>query len=213
MSDQPEPWEKQPTESGKAFAAFQVYRDTPVRQRSLRKLADTLGYGESQIKEWSAQHRWRERVEAWDMEQDRVLRDQQTEDRKNMMRRLSAAGALLQARSLTGIRNFIDRVDHDGQENELRPGQKFLDTLQVGDLLRMLEVGARLEILGRGGPVIEQEDSISLTIVENPIMAAIQMNPGNMAEAMRATRELLATLNINTPRQVTPIELPAPEDE
>ncbi len=53
----PEPWERQPTESRAASAAFATYRDQQGR-RSLRRVAQTVGKTPSVIANWSVQHRW-----------------------------------------------------------------------------------------------------------------------------------------------------------
>jgi hypothetical protein len=71
----PDPWEKQPGESPKAFRAFAIYRDTPTAERSQRRVAAELGKSGALIGRWSSQHSWVARAEAWDSELDRVKRE------------------------------------------------------------------------------------------------------------------------------------------
>ncbi len=65
-------WQRQPTESAKAFNAFKTYRDMGA-SRSLEKvrekLARTAGY-DRQLQEWSSQHGWVARAVAYDAHMD-----------------------------------------------------------------------------------------------------------------------------------------------
>lgn len=91
MQGEPKPWERQPGEPTKAFAAFTVYRDLGP-ERSLVEVARRLTRSRGLIARWSAPrgphsytHRgrrirrvtgwgWEERVSAWDRERDRIRR-------------------------------------------------------------------------------------------------------------------------------------------
>jgi hypothetical protein len=59
-------WERLPTETAKAFAAFVMYRDAGPQQRSLTLVAKHLNPGRpisvQAISEWSIKHRWKDRV-------------------------------------------------------------------------------------------------------------------------------------------------------
>lgn len=60
-----DPWDRQPGETARAFAAFGVYRDLgPFR--SIRQTARTLGKDVSYLSTFSAQHDWQERAALWD---------------------------------------------------------------------------------------------------------------------------------------------------
>jgi hypothetical protein len=61
----PEPWLRQPAESGPAYVTFEAYRDAgPLRR--LSATARDLGRDYRLVKRWSARHRWQERVTAFD---------------------------------------------------------------------------------------------------------------------------------------------------
>ncbi|MBN2734741.1 MAG: hypothetical protein JXQ82_07795 [Methanomicrobiaceae archaeon] len=70
------PWEIQPKESEKAFAAFCVYRDLGP-DRSLSKVSEALQKSSRWIKEWSRTHDWIVRVKAYDNHLDEVQRQEE----------------------------------------------------------------------------------------------------------------------------------------
>jgi hypothetical protein len=59
----PFPFEKQPRESAKAFAAFSLYLSLGA-ERSTREVGKQLGKSEGLIERWSAKFDWRNRVAA-----------------------------------------------------------------------------------------------------------------------------------------------------
>lgn len=58
-------WDQLPTETGKAYAAFLVYRDLGVGRTSA-EVGRQLGKSAELIRRWKKQHGWEERVAAWD---------------------------------------------------------------------------------------------------------------------------------------------------
>jgi hypothetical protein len=60
------------TESAKAYAAFQLYFQTPADRRSLRQTALEVGRSESLVERWSSRFSWVLRTEAWDRRQARI---------------------------------------------------------------------------------------------------------------------------------------------
>jgi hypothetical protein len=186
------PWERQPGEGSKAFAAFQMYRDMPVMERSLRHLAVELGRQPSLLGDWSSKWRWQYRVDAWDREQDRLMQLDIVRERKAFARRLAATGALLEAKGLNKVRSYVDRYDRDGNEmtiDQLRPGQSFTDTIPLTEATRMIEAGARLEALGRGFPSPDDDANVNRVRV-NPVIDALTAHP----ERTEQTIELLESL-------------------
>lgn len=67
MTDQPDirPWERQKTETPKAYEAFCLYRDMGP-QRTLRAVGEQLAKTHAIISRWSSAYGWAERVRAWD---------------------------------------------------------------------------------------------------------------------------------------------------
>lgn len=145
---QPEfPWERHPSESPQAYAAFCIYRDLGLR----RSLAATAGFyfletGDDthgrtgvtpsrrrQLARWSSEHRWVDRVTAWDEEQDRELR----------LRRIEAV-------------REAERSHQEAARKLVTKGLAALEKLAVKsvDQARLLIVeGAKLERLALGEPV------------------------------------------------------------
>lgn len=64
MSDPLDPWERQPDETPRAYAAFRQYRDLGPT-RTVEKLQDVA---RTSAERWSARHRWVDRANAWDVE-------------------------------------------------------------------------------------------------------------------------------------------------
>lgn len=60
-----EPWERQESESDRAWAAFQTYRDMGP-QRSIRKVAAGLDKSGTLVGQWSSRHDWPNRVRAFE---------------------------------------------------------------------------------------------------------------------------------------------------
>ena len=87
--DEPLPWERQPGETAKAFAAFCVYRDLPPERRSVR-LAWETSTGRKAPRtskgpragsvwyHWGEDNAWVFRAGAWDSELDRRATDEIT---------------------------------------------------------------------------------------------------------------------------------------
>ena len=68
------PWERQPGESGEAWASFCEYRDTTGR-RSVRKVCEKQAKSRGIVNRWCIRWKWVERALAWDDEVDRVGRN------------------------------------------------------------------------------------------------------------------------------------------
>lgn len=58
-------WERQNTESDKAFAAFQIYLDLGG-ERTFQKVAEKCQKTTSLINRWAREYNWRDRAVAWD---------------------------------------------------------------------------------------------------------------------------------------------------
>lgn len=59
------PWDQQPNETGKAYAAFLAYRDLGIARTSA-EVGRQLGKSAELIRRWKKQWAWEERVAAWD---------------------------------------------------------------------------------------------------------------------------------------------------
>jgi hypothetical protein len=59
-------WDREPTESSRAYAAFRIYRDLSPMQRRLDAVADQSGLSLTRIQRLSSDFNWRDRTTAWD---------------------------------------------------------------------------------------------------------------------------------------------------
>ena len=71
-------WGRQENESAKAFQAFELYRDMGP-ERSVTKVARTLGKSRMLIGRWSSQHDWQDRVRALEA-RDTMLKREAVEE-------------------------------------------------------------------------------------------------------------------------------------
>lgn len=59
------PWDRQPSETSKAYEAFSIYRDMGAK-RTVRRTAEVLTKSEQLIKGWSGKNDWVRRAAAFD---------------------------------------------------------------------------------------------------------------------------------------------------
>jgi hypothetical protein len=131
--DNPKPWEQQNKESTQAFAAFREYRDTPPEDRSIRAVAQKMGYkNPSPLLRWSSKYSWVDRARAYDMELDRRILEAQRRSITEMKERHIKAAMDLQKKALERLAKI--------QPLELTPK----------DVREFLVEAAKLERLSRG---------------------------------------------------------------
>lgn len=134
------PWERQPGESPKAFQAFATYRDLgPGRTIDAAYCtAKGLPPGSRRAARrwftWSVQHRWVERVAAWDAEQDRLRRERAAKELEEMHERHAAMAKAF-------IAKVVERI-------------KTLDAaaLTPRDMATWFDLAVRVERVARGVP-------------------------------------------------------------
>ena len=159
-------WERLPGESDKAFAAFIAYRDTPERERSIRKVcAAVVGESTAKVRQWerwSSDFRWPERVQAWQEEQDRVATAARLREIEAMNARHAQEARALQQKAIERLKT-------------LKP-----DELSPGLLLRYLLDAARLERSAMGEPdqIVEQRVKRPAEDLTDDELAAIATGSG-----------------------------------
>lgn len=124
-------YERQDSETKKAFEAFQVYRDLGIT-RSLREVAQQLNKSLALIGRWSSQYGWVERAQEYDDEMDRKALLQQEKDRRDMVKRHASQAMMFQQKVLSRMR-------------EMNPAE-----LSTSDLIRWFETSVKIERLSRG---------------------------------------------------------------
>lgn len=149
-------WERQNGETGKAYAAFCVYRDQGPSSRSLRSTAEEIygrpGANQGQVEEWSRKYDWVFRVDAYDAEQDRTNRLKRQEDAEEARERAVRGSHLLQSIALKALHEV-------NQGRLLASGEMVPELNPPATLLRYYREGVELEFLALGIPisVIRQE--------------------------------------------------------
>lgn len=138
---QAEPWERQKSESTKAFEAFQIYRDMGTN-RSISKVAQQLSKSKPLLTRWSAAYGWVERVQAWDAEQDREARQAQIDEIKKMRKRHADLANAMLVKAAKALKSLPE------------------DEIKAQDVSRMVDVASKLERISRGdvGDVVEERE-------------------------------------------------------
>ena len=181
MAVDTQPWERQPGEPPRAWAAFTTYRDLAPHERSLVKVGQTFGRTARYVEDLSSRWRWVGRTAAWDNEQDRVKRVAAIKAVEDMGRRQVGMGLLMQSRG-------FDRL------NTMSPDE--VQLLSIFEVIRLIETGVRLERIGRGDPDVNEPPPP--VIVEQPrILEFLRKNPqriGPVVEALAALRAAVPEL-------------------
>jgi len=140
----PLPFEQQPRESTKAFAAFSLYLSLGP-QRSLAVVAQKLAKSQQLLKRWSTKFEWPARVQAYDAHLAVVERE--------------AAEALARANAAEREKRKQQVLDEEWElhNDAIRAGREALKRFYekgkgatLGDIARMLELASTLGRLATG---------------------------------------------------------------
>ena len=155
-----EKWERQKKEGPKPFEAFVIYRNMGA-DRSLSKVARQLGKSNALIERWSREHGWVDRCQAWDNEQDRILRKQQQDEIKKMRSRHANLATAMLVKATKALTRIPD------------------DEIKASDISRMVEIASKLERISRGdvGDVVEQREAEEKQL--SPVMFYMPSNGRN----------------------------------
>lgn len=136
-----QPWERQENESAKAYQAFSIYRDMGV-ERSLAKVGGELGKSTKMMEKWSKAHNWVKRVEAWDIEQDRLLRIELSKTIGKMRKKHAEIANVMLNRAMKALQKLP------------------IEEMKPQDISRFVDSATKLERISRGdvGEVIEERD-------------------------------------------------------
>ena len=132
-TDAAEPWERQPGESPKAFAAFSVYRDAGP-ERSVRAVSRELAKSIPLIKRWSSNWDWVERARAWDNDNVRKAKAASEKAVRDMGERHIKIASQVQAKALKALVAMPD------------------DQIDARGVTALLKLGLDVERLNRGEP-------------------------------------------------------------
>lgn len=142
----PEPWERQPGESEKAFKAFQTYRDL-AEERSYRRAAKELDISDRTCEYYSARFLWVERALAYDNYIERAKILKRRRDVESMQQRHINTAMLFQQKVVERLR-------------ELNPIELSVD--QIG---KWFELASKIERQSRGE---EEAPAVQVNIGQQP---------------------------------------------
>lgn len=148
LSEDRDPWERQPKEPKTAYYFFSLYRDLLPHERSVRKVAEQTSRSPRTLTGYCHIWRWTDRAEAWDASLDLERRAAAKQAILDMDRRHAQMASLMLSkvaqRLLGDPTAGIDAID---------PSR-----LSASDLARLAEVGTKVERIARGADK-EQLDS------------------------------------------------------
>lgn len=181
MDDDIRPWERQPGETAKQFAAFVQYRDLPPNERTVRRAWEiATGRGRDEtgprrqipgyVREWAGQHQWGARAEAWDRHLDRQAQAVLEQGRVAAVKRHLEVARTAQAMGLSALR------DAQARDGGIPPAVA----------ARLVLEGVQLERLLYGEPA--QAQQVDLRVSEE---GAPEAGP---ADREARIRELMAVL-------------------
>lgn len=138
----PEPWDRQPNETPKAYAAFSIYRDMGA-ERTLKAVAKQLNVTITNLARWSGPNEWVKRCNLWDTEQSRILRIEQEKEIKKMRRNHAKLAEAMLVKTAKALQRLPE------------------DEIKASDIARMVEVASKLERISRGdvGDVVEEREA------------------------------------------------------
>ena len=156
-------WEQWPGEDAEQYMKFCGYRDMAyegnpesdlkrgffyvnrLHRRSIRRLAESLGYTAARTLDYlSGKFHWIERAEAYDLDLERRVR----EAREQATMKMTEEHAMLGARMLRIALARMESIPHD--------------EISAADVIRMADIGVKIERLSRGQSTDNQKVSGSV---------------------------------------------------
>lgn len=121
-----EPWERQPGETEKAYEAFLVYKNMGAG-RTIVAVGRRLSKSRQLMTRWATRYNWKERVQAFDRENERIEQGRIQKERAAMIKRHIKMGLAVQGKALKAL----DRMDPE--------------SLTPGNIREFLRFGVMLE--------------------------------------------------------------------
>lgn len=184
----PEPWEMQDAESGQAFAAFIIYRDSPGTDRSYSETARRIGVTKGAVTQMATRWFWQDRVRAWDQHCDAIRRQTQLAEIEAMARRHAqvADGLLTEA-----ARHLEQRLKKwDAAANE---GGPIPEPLRPFELVAISEAAVKIGRLSRGAATELTATHVTAEITadrERGAIHAVTDDPDTLLAALALERTL-----------------------
>ena len=178
-------WDRMAGESASQYEKFCAYRDMRyippkpsketglvpkdaipkldiTKERSIRGLANALGISRKSLEPLSTKFRWVDRCEAYDDYMMRRLREKNEADIINMHDTHAAIAAQMLKKALTRLLTLPDA------------------DISAGDLVRMVDVGVKVECLSRGESTERREISGEVTAHTKETLDLSQLTPDEL---------------------------------
>lgn len=172
------PWERIPWETSREYQKFCAYRDMnssdkPIRKRSLQRLAKELGLSLDHLKKLSAKNDWVSRAAAYDEYLDELAREQNEAEIIKMRKN----HALLASQMITKAAKRLLTMPEE--------------EITAADLVRLVDVGVKIERLSRGESTENRQISGEAKVIhQGEVTVKNQMN----LDLSRLTDEELSEL-------------------
>lgn len=151
--DDPNPWDRYPSEPSDAFHAFTAYRNMGAK-RTQSQVAKDFGLSPATVQLWAADFKWRDRTTAWDFYQDRIFQAEIAEYTRQMAKRHmeSANDALVALQA--PVRALLDKFQSDPEGLIEEFGTKDLMKLMrlAQDSIKIMPALMNAERLASGQP-------------------------------------------------------------
>ena len=141
----PEPWERQPEETNKAWNAFRIYRDMDPAERSTEKVRKVIGCNTARhLETWSSQYNWVSRAGAYDAHMDELKRNQRERERLAASERRIQLAKNMQLVGGAKIQEIGKKIQDALSKGEALPA------ISLKDAAALIDAGVKLERLEAG---------------------------------------------------------------
>ena len=187
-------WDRMPGESVRNYEYFCAYRDmryTPAsgaddvpkldltRERSIRRIAEQLGKSRQTIGDLSSRFNWQTRCDAYDLY---ILRRQRDKNEAKILKMRENHAAIGEQMLKRAMRRLLSITDGE---------------IEAGDMVRMVDIGVKVERLSRGESTEKQEVSGKTAVTHSGSVTVAQDIPDLSAlseEEMDAYERILDKL-------------------
>lgn len=178
------PWERQKGESRQAFEAFARYRDLGS-ERSIIRVAESLGKHRTVIGEWSVKWRWQIRIDAWEKHLDTIAVEELENAKRSMLKDHAEIGKGMLIVVAHDIQVLITKAKDERSKDKL--------LLDLDMIPKFYDTACKNERLARGEPTEIGEHKVQM-----PTTREVYVDPRTIDEAIRAR---LASRSENSPRE------------
>jgi len=124
---------------------------------------------------WATRWGWRVRVEAWDVERDRVARDVDLKAIHDMRKRHVKISSMMQGLGVQELKKILEKSREDARHNSLTADQ----------CSRLIELGMKIERLNRGEPESIVQDNLELSVDDKRARLRGMLSDPEVVSAMR----------------------------